>query len=204
MRQYIRIIGGQHRGKKLNFPDALDLRPTTDRVRETLFNWLMHDIRDAHCLDAFAGSGALGFEAYSRGSSKVLLLELDPKTYNHLKKWTTYFNTDAIQVMHKHACKYLLETKEQFDIIFLDPPFRQPDLLECMQTLDQRPVLKDGGWLYLETPHEIDVSKTGFEKIKQKRYGQVLATLYKKRLLTSDGSTVSINKVLTYGSTFHL
>ena len=75
MKQTIRIIGGQFRGKKLHFPAIEGLRPTPDRVRETLFNWLMHDIQDARCLDAFAGSGALGFEAYSRGAAHVMLLE---------------------------------------------------------------------------------------------------------------------------------
>ena len=180
MRQYIRIIGGLHRGKKLSFPDALDLRPTPDRARETLFNWLMHDIRDAHCLDAFAGSGSLGFEAYSRGASQVLMLEVDPKIYANLQYWSNYFGTNALRSIQQDAGKYLLDTADQFDVIFLDPPFNQPHLLECLSTIQQRPVLKTGGWLYLETPNEINLPEDCFEKIKQKRYGQVLATLYRK------------------------
>ena len=75
MKQVIRIIGGQYRGKKLQFPDMDDLRPTPDRVRETLFNWLMNDIKEARCLDAFAGSGALGLEAFSRGALRVVFIE---------------------------------------------------------------------------------------------------------------------------------
>ncbi len=204
MRQYIRIIGGKHRGKKLSFPDAADLRPTPDRVRETLFNWLMHEIRGSNCLDAFAGSGALGFEAYSRGASQVTMLETAPKTYASLQHWTHDFNSPTLRVMSQDACKYLLSTSDQFDIIFLDPPFNQPHQLECLHTLAQLPVLKSGGWLYLETPNEINLPPDRFEKIKQKRYGQVLSTLYKKRPLTSDDTAVSINKILTDGMTFSL
>lgn len=86
MKQVVRIIGGLYRGKKLHFPDVEGLRPTPDRVRETLFNWLMHDIREARCLDAFAGSGALGLEAFSRGAARVVFLEQSPKAYAHLQK----------------------------------------------------------------------------------------------------------------------
>lgn len=86
MKQTVRIIGGKYRGKKLYFPESEGLRPTPDRVKETLFNWLMHDIQGARCLDAFAGSGALGFEAYSRGASRVVLVESSPNACANLKK----------------------------------------------------------------------------------------------------------------------
>jgi len=86
MKQEVRIIGGHHRGKKITFPDELGLRPTPSRIRETLFNWLMNTVRGARCLDAFAGSGALGFEAWSRGACAVTLLEQSRTTSQHLKK----------------------------------------------------------------------------------------------------------------------
>lgn len=193
MRQYIRIIGGQHRGKKINFPDVPSLRPTPDRVRETLFNWLMHDIRGAHCLDAFAGSGGLGFEAYSRGAGRVLLLEIEPIIYANLSRWADSFACNKLNVSQQDACTYFTNTPDQFDVIFLDPPFNQLHLLDCIQTIATRSVLKTGGWLYLESPHDINVPNDIFEKVKQKRCGQVLSTLYRKRRLTSDASAVSIN-----------
>ena len=111
MNQCIRIIGGQYRGKKLTFPAIDGLRPTPDRVRETLFNWLMHTIHDAHCLDAFAGSGALGFEAFSRGAGSVVFVEKAPVAFAYLQKTATTFNSPKLTVLNKNACTYMQETK---------------------------------------------------------------------------------------------
>ena len=99
MKQEIRIIGGQYRGKKLQFPNVEGLRPTPDRVRETLFNWLMHDIRDARCLDAFAGSGALGLEAFSRGASQVVFIEQAPLAQANLQKIIQAFNSPILKLL---------------------------------------------------------------------------------------------------------
>ena len=181
MKQTIRIIGGQYRGKKLCFPATEGLRPTPDRVRETLFNWLMHDIRDAHCLDAFAGSGALGFEAYSRGAAHVTLLEKDPIAHAHLLKTVLSFNTPKLTIKITDACSFLEHTNKHFDIIFLDPPFTKHYMLPCVEILAHSNVLPSGGLVYLESPEAVAVDPSIWQLIKLKRAGQLVYGLYKKK-----------------------
>jgi len=180
MNQSIRIIGGQYRGKKLSFPAIEGLRPTPDRVRETLFNWLMNTIHDARCLDAFAGSGALGFEAFSRGAGKIVLIEQSPKAYTNLQKIAVAFNSPKLTTLNKDACAYMQQTKEQFDIIFLDPPFTQNHLPECITTMENTSILAPGGLLYLESPHEVTLDPALWEQIKLKKAGLVVYGLYQK------------------------
>lgn len=180
MNQTIRIIGGQFRGKKLSFPAVEGLRPTPDRVRETLFNWLMHDIRDAHCLDAFAGSGALGFEAFSRGAAKVMLLEKDPRAYANLLKLVSSFNSTKLTVKKIDTCEFLQQTKEQFNLVFLDPPFAKNYIPLCLELLAHSDVLIKGGLVYLESPQKIDVNQELWQQIKLKEAGQIVYGLYKK------------------------
>ena len=181
MKQTIRIIGGQFRGKKLHFPAIEGLRPTPDRVRETLFNWLMHDIQDARCLDAFAGSGALGFEAYSRGAAHVMLLEYDPLACANLLKTAALFNSSKLAVKRIDACKFLQQASETFDIVFLDPPFAKNLIPLCLETLAHSRVLIPGGLLYLESPEEIVVDQSLWQQVKLKKTGQIVYGLYKKR-----------------------
>jgi 16S rRNA (guanine966-N2)-methyltransferase len=178
--QTVRIIGGQYRGKKLHFPGHTELRPTPDRVRETLFNWLMHRIRNARCLDAFAGSGALGFEAYSRGASQVILLEHHPLVFSHLKKIAASFETPQLKVLQTDACDYLKQTQEQFDLVFLDPPFSKNYLLPCLQSLAGSDILIPEGWVYVESPQEIELDSQVWRTLKIKRAGQVTYGLYEK------------------------
>lgn len=180
MNQSIRIIGGQYRGKKLNFPAIEGLRPTPDRVKETLFNWLMNTIHDARCLDAFAGSGALGFEAFSRGASKVVLTELDAKAYTSLKKTALLFNSPKLITINQNACTYMQQTKEQFNIIFLDPPFSQNHIPECITILEQSSILAPGGLLYIESSHEIAMDPERWKQLKLKKAGQVVYGLYSR------------------------
>lgn len=180
MKQVIRIIGGLYRGKKLHFPDVEGLRPTPDRVRETLFNWLMHDIKEARCLDAFSGSGALGLEAFSRGASKVVLIEQSPIAYANLQKNITQFNSSKLQLIKADARPYLQQSTEQFDIIFLDPPFAQNYIPQCLDDLAQHSVLVQGGLVYLESPTAIEINEKHWQQIKLKRAGQVVYGLLKK------------------------
>ncbi len=182
MNQTIRIIGGQYRGKKLNFPDIEGLRPTPDRVRETLFNWLMHYIRDARCLDAFSGSGALGFEAFSRGASQITLVELNNSAFRNLQKIATAFNSSKLNIVHQDACLYMQQTHAQFDIVFLDPPFSQLYLLDCIKTLEDSSLLVKNGLLYLETPEEIILNPAKWQQLKLKKSGQVVYGLYQKQI----------------------
>jgi 16S rRNA (guanine966-N2)-methyltransferase len=181
LKQEIRIIGGQYRGKKLHFPNIEGLRPTPDRVRETLFNWLMHDIRDARCLDAFAGSGALGLEAFSRGASQVILVEQSPQAHANLQKIIHAFNSPIVKLLKMDAQHYLQTSKEQFDIIFLDPPFAHNYLPQCIADLAQNDILVQGGLVYLESPTPIEMDEKQWQQIKLKQAGQVLYGLFKKR-----------------------
>ena len=180
MKQEIRIIGGLYRGKKLHFPDVDGLRPTPDRVRETLFNWLMQDIRDARCLDAFSGSGALGFEAFSRGASEVVFIEQSPLAHANLKKIITAFNSPKLKLLKTDARNYLQQSKEQFDIIFLDPPFAENYLPQCIADISQNNILTRGGLLYVESPTELPMDENQWRKIKFKQAGQVIYGLFEK------------------------
>lgn len=180
MKQEIRIIGGLYRGKKLHFPEVDGLRPTPDRVRETLFNWLMNDIRDARCLDAFAGSGALGFEAFSRGASQVVFIEKSPAASTNLNKIIDAFNSPSLKLLKTDTLHYLQQSKEQFDIIFLDPPFAQNYLPECLAHIAQNDILVRGGLLYIEAPTAIELDATHWRQIKLKQAGQVMYGLFEK------------------------
>ena len=180
MNQSIRIIGGKYRGKKLGFPSIEGLRPTPDRVRETLFNWLMNSIHDARCLDAFAGSGALGFEAFSRGASRVVLVEQAKPAYLNLQKTAAGFKTNQLCVVNKDANLFMQQTPEQFDLVFLDPPFAKDHLPSCIDLLEKSSLLTQGGLLYIESPEEIVLNPKHWEQIKLKKAGQVIYGLYKK------------------------
>lgn len=180
MKQTVRIIGGQYRGKKLHFPDIEGLRPTPDRIKETLFNWLMHDIRDARCLDAFAGSGALGFEAFSRGAKRVVLVESSPKAYNNLKQIASSFNTNCLQVVQAKAEDYFQKTIECFDLVFLDPPFALKYLPQCLDTLAHSNLLVNGGLVYIESAEKPHLEPFVWQERKAKQAGNVYYGLYEK------------------------
>lgn len=124
----VRIIGGEYRRRLLHFPDQTGLRPTPDRVRETLFNWLGQRLQGLSCLDAFAGSGALGFEAASRGASRVLMLERDARAAEALRGNAGELGITGVEIRQQEALAYLQNCSERFDLIFLDPPFAS-DLL---------------------------------------------------------------------------
>lgn len=139
----IRIIGGQWRSRKIQVIDQPDLRPSTDRIRETVFNWLAGITRDARCLDLFAGSGILGFEALSRGAGYVEAIECSGATIEQLRKNADHLNTgDVFNLVEGDALKYLASPpKTPFDIVFIDPPYA----LNLQQTCLDR--LCEGGWL---------------------------------------------------------
>lgn len=180
MKQEIRIIGGLYRGKKLPFPEVEGLRPTPDRVRETLFNWLMQDIKEARCLDAFSGSGALGLEAFSRGASRVVFVEQSPIAYANLQKNINQFNSPKLKLVKTDARLYLQQSIEQFDIIFLDPPFSQEYIPQCLENIAQNSILARGGLVYSESSHVIELDEKHWKQIKLKKAGQVVYGLLEK------------------------
>lgn len=178
----IRIIGGQWRGRKLAVPDVPHLRPTPDRVRETLFNWLAPVIQDAHCLDPFAGSGALGFEALSRGAAQVVMVDADAAVVKLLKEEAAILKTNAADINQAHAPHQLKKPKQKFNIVFLDPPFQQDLLLPTCFYLAEHDFLVDDAWIYLEANKEIHSSDlpAGWEIVKTKKAGQVWYQLVRK------------------------
>ena len=182
MKQIVRIIGGHYRGKKINFPSEQGLRPTPGRIRETLFNWLMHRVRGARCLDAFAGSGALGFEACSRGAKSVTLVEQSRPAFLNLKQQANTFNTTSLQTIESDTLTYLASASTQFDLIFLDPPFDKSHLLEQSITcLLQNNILASNGLIYTESSHPVILNPTLWETLKAKKAGLVHYALHQKR-----------------------
>lgn len=145
----VRIIGGQWRGRKLRFPDREGLRPTLSRVRETLFNWLAPSIHEARCLDLYAGSGALGFEALSRGAAEVTFVERDRKAAAALKTNVGILGARAT-VLQMTAERFLAGSSETFDLILFDPPFADTRAMALLPKLLGAHLAKDG-LLYLET-----------------------------------------------------
>ncbi|STX52528.1 methyltransferase [Legionella busanensis] len=180
MKQRIRIIGGKYRSKKLYFPALDGLRPTPDRVKETLFNWLMHDIHNARCIDAFAGSGALGFEAFSRGAAHVTLVETQADAFKNLHQIALSFKAPNLSVIHADARTFLQNIQEPVDIIFLDPPFASNYLAECLQIIAQGHCLSPKGLVYIESAKEIILDPSQWLERKSSKAGQVYYALYEK------------------------
>lgn len=179
----IRIIGGLWRGRKLPVPDSAGLRPTTDRVRETLFNWLAPDIQGARCLDCFAGSGALGLEALSRHAASATLLELERPIAQQLEKNLATLGATTGQVINTNTLQYLAQQGQPYNLVFIDPPFRK-GLLE--QTIN---LLESGGWLapdamiYVENEVENGMPPTpsSWQLHREKIAGQVAYRLFVRR-----------------------
>jgi 16S rRNA (guanine966-N2)-methyltransferase len=166
----VRIIGGHWRKSVLRFPSVDDLRPTPDRVRETLFNWLGQDLGGLRCLDLFAGSGALGFEAASRGANRVVLVERDPAAARALRANAERLAAAELEVVTGDALAYLSSTRDRFDVVFLDPPFRQNVLPEVLGRLSR--VLESGSRVYIESP-EPTKAQGPWRELRRGRAGQV-------------------------------
>ena len=178
----LRIIGGQWRSRKLPFADAPGLRPTPDRIRETLFNWLQGDIHGAICLDLFAGSGALGFEALSRGASQLTFVEKDKKAANQLE-----INLDLLKAEAEVHCSDALDYLESLaykkgkkggcvlDIIFLDPPYRKGLLDKSLRLLKEKNLIDQNSLIYLEHESEESYNWADYDLtiLKEANAGQV-------------------------------
>jgi 16S rRNA (guanine966-N2)-methyltransferase len=158
--QQVRIIGGRWRGTRLNFPAVAAIRPTPDRVRETLFNWLQPAVVGAHCLDLFAGSGALGLEALSRGAKSAVFVDQSPQVAQYLRETLTRLQCTDGEVHSGDARAYLKGVQQPFnpafDLVFLDPPFSAAEsgllLKDLFAELEQPGRLSADTWIYLECP----------------------------------------------------
>lgn len=149
----VRIIGGRWRGSKLEVAPRPGLRPTSDRVRETLFNWLQPQLPGAHCLDLFAGSGALGFEAASRGTGRVVLIERDGGLAQNLRDSAKRLGGEQIDVVQADALAWLTPPpRERFDIVFIDPPFAAGNHAAACAAV--APWLAPQAWIYVESARE--------------------------------------------------
>jgi len=179
----LRIIGGQWRGHKLHFADVEGLRPTGDRVRETLFNWLAPVISGAYCLDLFAGSGALGFEALSRGAIRAILIEKDPVAAALLKQNSAFLKTERAQVIQTDASQWLntFTPERPFDVVFLDPPFAADLLQPCCDLLQRPGLLSQNSLVYIETDRHQPppITPPTWALFREKTAGQVCYRLYR-------------------------
>jgi len=171
----IRIIGGQYRSRLLRVAMRPGLRPTPDRVRETLFNWLGQDLSGAACLDLFAGSGALGFEAASRGASRVVMIESDRITLRALESTRAALGAAQVEVIGGSAEAYLARAHGGFDVVFLDPPFRQNAVPGLLARLPR--ILNARARVYAESATPVDVP-ANWRELKRARAGGVSYQLF--------------------------
>ena len=179
----VRIIAGRWRGSKLVFPDAVGLRPTSDRIRETLFNWLVGVIPGARCLDMFAGSGALGFEAASRGAACVVMIEHNPVIVAALQASRNRIDDGVIEVRAADARSLVGLCDMPFDVVFLDPPFSDPGLLaSSVGALVDGDCVKPGGRIYLELPRHAPLPELPDDWVQEKAKvaGQVDYYLFRR------------------------
>jgi len=179
-KQQLRIIGGQWRGRQLTFTSAEGLRPTGDRIRETLFNWLMPDLPGAHCLDAFSGSGALGLEALSRGAKSAVLIEMNKTAAHQIRENLSLLGCEQAKVERSSSLLWLArQPVEPFDVVFLDPPFQQDLWAEAIDLLERREWLNEGAAIYIETPkHLILEIPLSWNLHREKHAGDVSYRLY--------------------------
>lgn len=179
----LRIIGGTWRGRKLRFPAGADIRPTPDRVRETLFNWLGARVVGARCLDLFAGSGALGLEALSRGAAHVTFVEQDTVAVLELRARLAEWGAQDAAVERSDARRFLAAEPHPCDVVFLDPPFASDLLGVAAQLLERHGWLAPGALIYLESAarEELPELPQGWEPLKGKRAGEVGYHLYAAR-----------------------
>jgi 16S rRNA (guanine966-N2)-methyltransferase len=186
----VRLIGGQWKRSKLPVADRPGLRPTPDRVRETLFNWLGQDLTGWRVLDAFAGSGALGFEAGSRGAAEVLLLERDPALVASLNASRQRLKADALRIERADAMAWLRGgSPARYELVLLDPPF-DADLAGAAAEAAARLVVP-GGWLYVEARAPLPAPPAGFALHRADRAGAVSFQLFQR------GYTAAVDSMRT-------
>lgn len=180
----IRIISGQWRGRKLPVLDAEGLRPTTDRNKETLFNWLMHDTHGSRCLDVFAGSGGLGFEALSRYAAFCQFIEKDKNNARQLSENIQLIGLEGSQanVIHQDALDALKQLQAPFDVIFLDPPFHQNLLEKSISLIEEHGLLAPDGVIYIEheAGHPALAIPNSWQLEKDRNNRQVIMQVYRK------------------------
>ncbi|MCA0900020.1 MULTISPECIES: 16S rRNA (guanine(966)-N(2))-methyltransferase RsmD [Microbulbifer] len=176
----LRIIGGRWRGRKVAFAPIEGLRPTGDRLRETLFNWLQFHLPDARCLDLFAGSGALGLEALSRGAAHVDFVELDGGAARTLREQLKLLQAAGGEVHNCTAEVFTSQSGPAYDVVFVDPPFARNLWADTLNALAQSQRLSTGTLVYVESPRDnVIAAPEGWQLEKEKHAGQVCMRLYR-------------------------
>ena len=171
----VRIIGGTWRSRLVKFPPTLELRPTPDRVRETLFNWLGQRLDGCACLDLFSGSGALGFEALSRGAARAVMVERDRAVAQALRESARQLGADAAHIVHGDGLAWLRTNTERFDVVFLDPPFASG---LAQRALDLLPAhMAAGGRVYVESAEPVTAAGA-WRVLREDRAGAVRYALF--------------------------
>jgi len=182
VRNELRIIGGTWRSRKIRFPDVPGLRPTPDRVRETLFNWLGQDLEGLTCLELFAGSGALSFEAASRGAKRVVLVERSTEACTALNQSCDLLQARMVQIVPMDVKRFLAGSAEPFDLVFLDPPFHQGLVDPCCRLLEENGWLAPHAYIYIEAEKEKVLGQIPdtWQIHRQKQAGELGYHLYKR------------------------
>ena len=178
----IRIIGGKFRSRKLKVLDVEGLRPTTDRVKETVFNWLMPYTSNANVLDCYAGSGGLGFEALSRYAENVTFIELDNLAHRQLAENIKLLNADNTQLFNSNCLEVLPKLTGSYDLVFIDPPFRKDLASSTCHLLEELQLLADDAVIYLEVEKELTNLElpSNWQILKEKNFGQVTSYLLQR------------------------
>lgn len=179
----LRIVGGAWRSRRIGFAAAAGVRPTSDRIRETLFNWLRDVVPGARCLDLYAGSGALGFEALSRGAERVTFVDQDLRVIQQLQASAQALGAQDAEIVWMEAMEYLAGCPSgPFDVVFLDPPFRDDVLGECCRRLEHFHLLAPAAWIYLETQRQrpLPVLPRNWRMIHQTATAQVACGLARR------------------------
>lgn len=166
---HLRIIAGKWRSRKISFTDKADIRPTLDRIKETLFNWLQGSINEARCLDLYAGSGALGFEALSRGADSVVFVDQSHETLQHIQEQLQMLEATNGQCQNLSLPRDLLRLSHPFDIVFIDPPYNADLLNETLKALSESELIHNKTLIYGEAEKRYDVAfPDNFEISRQK------------------------------------
>ena len=172
----LRIGGGHWRSRVVRFPDAEGLRPTPDRVRETLFNWLGQRLHGLACLDLFAGSGALGFEAMSRGADRLVLVERERKVCEQLRETARELGCERVEVVQADALAWIARPGERYDVAFIDPPYASGLAAPVLAALGAR--LNPGARVYVEAPASPDIASQRWKRLREGSAGSVKFALY--------------------------
>lgn len=199
----LRIIGGEWRSRKLSFPNIVGLRPTPDRVRETLFNWLQGSTQGTNCLDLFCGSGALGFEALSRGAASVTFVDNAPEVVHQIRQNLQQLKAQNGEIISSQVLAWMDTHKTnqtvRYDLVFLDPPFNQNLISPVAGLLESRGLLNDNAFIYIESEQhwQPEGIPHNWQLYREKSAGQVCYRLYQRQETAKIGHADSINPLIT-------